>query len=46
MQIAVDDFKKIFKSSASAIVNDAPVDALDGEGAEQITRYVAPAVKK
>lgn len=46
MQSAVDDFKKIFKSSASAIVNDAPVDALDGEGAEQITRYVAPAVKK
>ena len=46
MQIAVDDFKKIFKSSAAAIVNDAPAEALEGEGVEQITKYVPPAVKK
>ena len=46
MQSAVDDFKKIFKSSAAAIVNDAPADALDGEGVEQITKHVPPAVKK
>jgi len=46
MQSAVDDFKKIFKSSAAAIVNDAPADALEGEGVEQITKYVPPAVKR
>ena len=46
MQSAVDDFKKIFKSSASQAVNEAAADALDGEGVEQITRHVPPAVKK
>jgi len=46
MDEAVAAFKKIFKPSAAAIVNDAPVEALDGEEAEQVTKYVAPAVKK
>ena len=46
MQSAVDDFKKIFKSSASQAVNEAAADALDGEGVEQITKHVPPAVKK
>ncbi len=46
MQSAVDDFKKIFKSTASQAVNEAAADALDGEGVEQITRHVPPAVKK
>jgi F-type H+-transporting ATPase subunit alpha len=43
MQSAVDDFKKIFKTTASQAVNEAAADALDGEGAEQITKYVPPA---
>jgi F-type H+-transporting ATPase subunit alpha len=46
MKSAVADFKKQFKSSAAAIVNDAPADALDSEGAEAITKFVPPAVKK
>jgi F-type H+-transporting ATPase subunit alpha len=46
MKTAVADFKKQFKSSAAAIVNDAPADALDSEGAEAITKFVPPAVKK
>ena len=46
MQSAVDDFKKIFKSSASQAVNEAAADALEGEGVEQITKHVPPAVKK
>jgi len=46
METAVADFKKQFKSSAAAIVNDAPADALDSEGAEAITKFVPPAVKK
>jgi F-type H+-transporting ATPase subunit alpha len=46
MEAAVADFKKQFKSSAAAIVNDAPADALDSEGAEAITKFVPPAVKK
>ncbi|MDA2962545.1 MAG: F0F1 ATP synthase subunit alpha [Actinomycetota bacterium] len=46
MQIALDDFKKIFKTSSPTIVNDAPADALEGEEAEQITKYVPPAVKR
>ena len=46
MQSAVDDFKKIFKTTASQAVNEAAADALDGEGAEQITKHVPPAVKK
>jgi F-type H+-transporting ATPase subunit alpha len=46
MKSAVADFKKQFKSSAAAIVNDAPADALDSEGAEAITKFVPQAVKK
>jgi F-type H+-transporting ATPase subunit alpha len=46
METAVADFKKQFKSSAAGIVNDAPADALDSEGAEVITKHVPPAVKK
>ncbi len=46
MKSAVADFKKQFKSSAAAIVNDAPAEALDSEGAEAITKFVPPAVKK
>ena len=46
MQSAVDDFKKIFKTTASQAVNEAAADALDGEGSEQITKHVPPAVKK
>ena len=46
MQSAVDDFKKIFKTTASQAVNEAAADALEGEGVEQITRHVPPAVKK
>ena len=46
MEEAVAYFKKQFKPSVAAAVNDAPVDALDGEGAEAITKHVPPAVKK
>ena len=46
MDEAVAAFKKIFKPSAAAIVNDAPAEALDGVETEQVTKYVAPAVKK
>ena len=46
MKSAVADFKKQFKSSAAGIVNDAPAEALDAEGAEVITKHVPPAVKK
>jgi F-type H+-transporting ATPase subunit alpha len=46
METAVADFKKQFKSSAAAAVNDAPAKALDSEGAEAITKHVPPAVKK
>ena len=46
LQSAVDDFKKQFKSSASAAVNEAAADALDSEAAEAITKHVPPAAKK
>ncbi len=46
MKSAVADFKKQFKPSAAGIVNDAPAEALDSEGAEAITKFVPPAVKK
>jgi F-type H+-transporting ATPase subunit alpha len=46
MKTAVADFKKQFKPSAAAIVNDAPAEALDSESAEAITKFVPPAVKK
>ena len=42
MEAAVVDFKKQFKSSAAAAVNDAPAKALEGEGAEAITKHVPP----
>lgn len=46
MEEAVATFKTQFKSSIPSAVNDAPVEALEGESAEQITKYVPPAVKK
>jgi len=46
MKSAVADFKKQFKPSAAGTVNDAPAEALDAEGAEAITKFVPPAVKK
>ena len=46
METAVADFKKQFKPSVATAVNDAPAEALDGEGAEAITKHVPPAVKK
>ena len=46
MEAAVADFKKQFKPSVAAAVNEAPAEALDGEGAEAITKHVPPAVKK
>jgi F-type H+-transporting ATPase subunit alpha len=46
MKSAVADFKKQFKSSTAGVVNDAPAEALDAEGAEVITKHVPPAVKK
>jgi len=46
MESAVADFKKQFKPSVAAAVNDAPAEALDSEGAEAITKFVPPAVKK
>ena len=45
LESAVADFKKQFKASVAAAVNEAAADALDGEGAEAITKHV-PAVKK
>ena len=46
MEEAVVAFKKLFKSSVAAALNEAPVDALDSEDAESVTKYVQPAVKK
>jgi F-type H+-transporting ATPase subunit alpha len=46
LQSAIDDFKKQFKSSASAAVNEAAADALDSEAAEAITKHVPPAAVK
>jgi F-type H+-transporting ATPase subunit alpha len=46
MESAVADFKKQFKSSVAPAVNDAPAKALDGEGAEAITKHVPPAAVK
>ena len=43
---AIEDFKKQFKASAHTAVNEAPAEALEGEGAEAITKHVPPAVKK
>ena len=46
LESAVADFKKQFKPSVAAAVNEAPAEALDGEGAEAITKFVPPAAKK
>jgi F-type H+-transporting ATPase subunit alpha len=46
MEEAVSAFKKLFKSSVAAALNEAPADALDSEDAESVTKYVQPAVKK
>jgi F-type H+-transporting ATPase subunit alpha len=46
MTEAVAAFKKQFKSSATHALNEAPAEALDGEDAEQITKFVPTAVKK
>jgi len=46
MAEAVLAYKKLFTSSAAGLINDAPVSALDGEEAEQVTKYVQPAVKR
>jgi hypothetical protein len=46
MEEAVTAFKKLFKSSVVAPINEAAAEALDGEDAESVTRYVQPAVKK
>jgi F-type H+-transporting ATPase subunit alpha len=46
LEEAVTMFKSRFVSSAAKVVYDKPVDALEGEVNEQVTRYVAPAVKK
>jgi F-type H+-transporting ATPase subunit alpha len=46
MDEAVASFKKQFKSSVASAVNEAAAEALDGEAAEQVTKYVPPAAKK
>jgi F-type H+-transporting ATPase subunit alpha len=46
MDEAVASFKKQFKPSVTAAVNEAAAEALDGEAAEQVTKYVPPAAKK
>ena len=46
LESAVADFKKQFKPSVAAAVNEAPAEALEGEGAEAITKFVPPAAKK
>jgi F-type H+-transporting ATPase subunit alpha len=46
MEEAVASFKKQFKSSVASAVNEAAAEALEGEAAEQVTKYVPPAAKK
>jgi F-type H+-transporting ATPase subunit alpha len=46
MKEAVETFKKQFKSSVAAAVNEAEAKALESEVAEVITKHVPPAVKK
>jgi len=43
---AVTAFKTRFVTSAAKALNEAPAEALDSEGNEQITKHVPPAVKK
>jgi len=45
LEEAVATFKSQFAATGAAAINEAPAEALDGEGNEQITRQV-PAVKK
>jgi F-type H+-transporting ATPase subunit alpha len=45
LEEAIAAFKSQFAVTGAAAVNEAPAEALDGEGNEQITRQV-PAVKK
>ena len=42
----MQDDKEMIEDLLAAAVNDAPAEALDGEGAEAITKHVPPAVKK
>jgi len=46
MEEAVAAFKKIFKATASAAINEAAAEALDSEASEKIIKHVPPAVKK
>jgi F-type H+-transporting ATPase subunit alpha len=46
MDEAITAFKKQFKPSVSVALNEAAADALEGESAEQVTKYVPPAAKK
>jgi F-type H+-transporting ATPase subunit alpha len=46
LEEAVVAFKKIFVPTVTAAVNEAAAAALEGEGSEQITKHVPPAVKK
>jgi F-type H+-transporting ATPase subunit alpha len=46
MTEAVAAYKLQFKPTVSAALNEAAADALDGEGNEQITKFVPPAAKK
>ena len=43
---AVASFKTRFVPTIAVVVKDAPVEALEGEVLEQITKHVPPAVKK
>ena len=42
----VASFKTRFIPTVAVVVKDAPAEALTGEGSEQITKHVPPAVKK
>ena len=46
MTEAVAAYKLQFKPTVSAALNEAAAEALDGEGNEQITKFVPPAAKK
>ena len=46
MTEAVAAFKLQFKPTVAAALNEAAAEALEGEGNEQITKFVPPAAKK
>ena len=46
LEEAVASFKKQFKPSVAPSVNEAPATPIEGEGQEQVTKYVPPAAKK